>query len=260
MLALVGALGLLGIAASISKRQFLLPVWVLLPFAVEPRAAATVAIIPLACMGAIAVHELILPRIAALRGDQVLQEANSYFGSGTALAFAAYLVLFLLVMAMYAALQLSQVKLSMPDRAAIQWVSIHTPPGSRFLILTGDSQLFCDPVQEWFPALSQAVSATTIQGYEWSSAGGFFDRAVDLQHLQECVMSDSPLSFAKETASDMAANYDYIYLGRAIATNQFCRPASQDRSGSALSSQLENDGGYEKVYDTGEVTIFAVVR
>ena len=91
MLAVVAALGLLGIAASIAKREVLLPVWVLLPFAVEPRAASTVAIIPLACMGAIAVHELILPRIAALEVAPAIQEAKGYFGSRAALAFAAYL-------------------------------------------------------------------------------------------------------------------------------------------------------------------------
>ncbi len=58
---LVAALGLIGLMASLAKREYLLPIWVLLPFAVEPRDAATVAIIPLALLGAIAVHEVVFP-------------------------------------------------------------------------------------------------------------------------------------------------------------------------------------------------------
>jgi len=64
------------------------------------------------------------------------------------------------------ALSLSSYRLNIDDREAMQWVRQNTPPGARFLLITGKEQPLGDLAQEWFPVLSGRQSLTTIQGLE----------------------------------------------------------------------------------------------
>ena len=66
---------------------------------------------------------------------------------------------------------------------AMQWVSENTAPNSRFLLLTGDSGIMSDPIQEWFPALAGRESQTTMQGLEWNLNKDFFPRLRSLDYL-----------------------------------------------------------------------------
>ncbi len=66
---------------------------------------------------------------------------------------------------------------------AMQWVSENTAPNSRFLLLTGSSGIMSDPIQEWFPALAERESQTTMQGLEWNLNKDFFPRLRSLDYL-----------------------------------------------------------------------------
>jgi len=61
---LVAALGLVGLARQVSRREWLLPLWLVLPFLVEGRSAHLPAVIPLSMLAAIALVDVIF---AALR-------------------------------------------------------------------------------------------------------------------------------------------------------------------------------------------------
>ena len=257
---LIACLGLIGVAASVAQGKYLLPLWALLPFAVEPRDAATVAVIPLALLGAVALHEVVFPGIHALQSRSPGSPDGNYLSSRTAWILGGYLALFLLVMGIYAASLLAQLQVSKANRVAFEWVSSNTPPESRFLILTGEIEPFCDPLQEWFPVLSQRISSTTIQGYEWASNGAFFARIGDLQEMQRCLSQDSPLQCVKNVASAMGVAYDYIYVPKRAQTTQMCRPTGQTTVSSALSMDLGQDSAFQRVYQTIDVEIFAAPR
>ena len=257
---LIACLGLIGVAASLAQRRYLLPLWALLPFAVEPRDAATVAVIPLALLGAVALHEVVYTGIYAVGSRSAGGSGGNYLSSRTAWILGGYLALFLLVMGIYAASLLAQLQVSKANRAAFEWVSSNTPPQSRFLILTGETEPFCDPLQEWFPVLSRRISQTTIQGYEWASNGAFFARVADLQGMQRCLTEDSPLQCVKNAASAMGVTYDYIYLPKRAATTQMCRPTGQVSPSTALSMQLGQDAAFQSVYQTADAEIFAAHR
>ena len=66
------------------------------------------------------------------------------------------------------------------------WVRENTPADSSFLILTGRADVMTDAVQEWFPALAERHSATTLQGLEWTLGGEFYPRWNELSALQSC--------------------------------------------------------------------------
>ena len=138
-------------------------------------------------------------------------------------------------------------------------MTANTPRDSRFLILTGEIELFCDPVQEWFPALTQRISETTIQGQEWTSNGEFFSKIDGLQHIQACLQEDSPLDCIDGQAASMGLDFDYIYVSQA-PTRTFCRPTGVERRGTAVVRQLEASDGIADVYSTEEVRIFAGER
>lgn len=259
-LALIAALGLIGLAASLLKREYFLPAWLLLPFLIEPRSAATVAIIPLALMAAIAIREVLDPAFRKLAASSGPPQTAASLARAHALYWvAAYISLFLLVMATYASLQLAQVRLQTADREAFAWVEANAAPDSRFLILTGETELFCDPVQEWFPALTGRSSLTTIQGYEWKSDGTFFSRVTQLQDLQRCVAAAEPLECVQQTAKAARLDFDYVYIQKQATSRQLCRVTGGAAStGGAIIAELERDRRFSPIYESDAAGIFAV--
>ncbi len=63
-------------------------------------------------------------------------------------------------------LDLSSLRVTDEELKALQWVTDNTPPNARFVILNYGDPL-TSPIQEWFPALTDRVSLSVIQGYEW---------------------------------------------------------------------------------------------
>jgi hypothetical protein len=258
MLGLVAALGLIGVAAAIARRDWILPVWLVLPFAVEPRGAGTVSILPLAMLGAMAIDVLLLPMLAKIGTAPTSGDARHalQLGAGSRF-FLGYTAIFLLVMAAYSGLQLAQVSVSGANRQAMEWIAAHVPAGSRFLLMTGNNELFCDPAQEWFPVLTGGVSATTIQGYEWTSDGHFFDRVTRLQDLQQCLASESPLGCIERETQATHLPFEYIYIAREGLVKNYCRAERTEERGAALMLQLETEAGYRSIYETPQVAIFS---
>ena len=91
---------------------------------------------------------------------------------------------------------------------AMQWVSENTAPKSRFLLLTGDSGIMSDPIQEWFPALAGRESQTTMQGLEWNLNKDFFPRLRSLINLQACTTLDC----VNQWSADTDLSYDYLLI------------------------------------------------
>ena len=60
---ILGAVGLLGFVYQLVRRRYLLPAWVVLVFVLDPRGAATMAMLPLALLVAVAVDEVVLARV-----------------------------------------------------------------------------------------------------------------------------------------------------------------------------------------------------
>jgi hypothetical protein len=126
----------------------------------------------------------------------------------------------------------------------------NTSPESRFLVLTGDAELFCDPVQEWFPALTSRVSATTLQGHEWIGDGRFAETMAGLQRMQLCMHTADPSACIVEEAQASALQYDYVYVARIGSRTRGCREQAAQRNGDALLLQWHEGGAYTTVYQT----------
>jgi hypothetical protein len=238
---LISALALLGLAVALSKREFLLPVWLLLPALLDPRGAALIILIPWTMLAATAFVDIVLRGLAG--GDFNEAEWSVSFTKSAAIKF----TLTALIFYAFAGAVLSdqvypKVSLSASDRAALDWVNHNIPAGSRFVIVTGETEAFADAVSEWFPALTESVSVATVQGYEWLP--GFKDKLDDYYALQACIYKD--VQCVENWSGNTKRDFEYALVAQ----------DGLEENGNPLVSSLTAAAGYRAVYQKGDVAIF----
>ncbi len=84
--------------------------------------------------------------------------------------------------------QLVNTSLKPDDLEMIEWVKSNVAEEKTFLLATGREFSMSDPMQEWFPALTNQYSATTMQGLEWTFGENFFpwyDQLIAFQHCAD---------------------------------------------------------------------------
>jgi hypothetical protein len=252
----IAILGLIGVAYSIIRKEYLLPLWMVIPFFVEGRSAAGPAALPLAMLAAVGLADVIFPALQGLvkkdrteagqteagQADQVSSvERNIFF----------YLLLYLVFSAYQFGFQLSAATLYSPDEEAMYWVRDNTPADSRFLVLTGTTSVSCDSVTEWFPALTGRQSLFTVQGTEWTKGDDFGEFIKAENDLQVC--SDENPSCIDELVDP--GLYDYVYLSKLLRVDN-CRPASSPRIFPNFVESVHGDERFEVVYETDDVMIY----
>jgi len=230
----------LGLGWALWRKKFFVPIWFLLPYLVEPRSAAAFAYLP-ACILAAWFFTDALPNFRGWlrkRKDQAAPDfdftQSQRFGMGL---FG--LLLFWTLFSVFYDFALINTSLVPPaPQALMDWVRVNTPEGSRFVLVTGEP-VMTDPLQEWFPALAERRSQTTLQGFEWTLNGEFFPRLGQLLKVQDC----SSVACADEWSISTDLPYDYLL----VKLNQETRP---------LWDSLES-GGCEIVYEDTEYVVCA---
>jgi hypothetical protein len=147
---------------------------------------------------------------------------------------------------------LANKKLSQENMKAFQWVNENISPQSHFLIITGETSIFQDWTQEWFPALTNHVSVLTIQGREWLNGMDFDDRIQALKEIQQCDQSTQPLKCIEDIAQDMEFNFEYVYL--TFKTTDVAT-AMNPIQGYSISNELRQSEDYSLVYQSKDVQI-----
>ena len=243
---------IIGIAVSFSKRDYLLPLFYVLPLMIEPRNAENVNTIPMSMLASVALCQLILPGLSQFEEKKLNIQYKSHFQSKSGNFLLAYLMIAMIVGMLYFSMQLSDTRVTEESMHAFEWVSENTPIDSHFLIVTGNTELFRDWNQEWFPVLTKRISVTTIQGREWLDGHFFSDRVNNLQLLQSCIYNDYPLKCVEAYAKKLASYFDYIYISKAAhnGNNSFA-------SGNELIFELSQDRNrYTLIYKTDSIVIF----
>jgi hypothetical protein len=153
---------------------------------------------------------------------------------------------------------LSQNHVSNGEQTAMQWVKEHTPTASQFLVLTGEPEAMCESSAEWFPALAERTSLTTLQGREWllgNEFGNFIGHRAD---IQSCI--DEGLECLKRKSAYFGADYDYIYISIKTPTNN-CKPVDlSNRTTRGLIIALEDNVDYSIAYRTEAAVIFGKIK
>ena len=246
---LLTVLGLIGFAVHCARRDWFLPLWVLMPFVVEPRSATAIAAIPLAMLAGVSLSALIIPGLAALESKSRpdAQDWTIYVSKGRIPRIAlGYVLFFALIGAVVYDFSLTNYVVSRDDRSAMDWVANHTPADSRFVVITGRPDPLEDSIAEWFPAYSLRTSVNTIQGREWLLGRSFVVFLSGLNQLQSC-LNDKP-SCVENWADTYHVAYDYLYIGKSSRTNQ---------TSGLLLYLLRQSPNYDLVFENNSAVIFA---
>jgi hypothetical protein len=201
------------------------------------------ALIPMSMMAAYGFDVVLAPVLLSLRGHE-----GEWFADR-------FITLTIFVMAFYLffgsavfGLGLVGESLSAADRETITWVDENIPPGSDFVLLTGEQYSMNDPFQEWFPALTAQRSLTTLQGKEWTLGEDFFPFYGELVALQHC--ADVRCVEAWEEQNGLG--HQYLLIKKLPERSS---STLRDSLGLLLDS-VENSDEYEIIYETGNVVIF----
>jgi hypothetical protein len=244
---LLAILGLIGIVTSLSRRDYLLPLWLAIPFLVEGRSAVLPAAIPLSMLAARGFLDGVLSRQFSEPENRTLQE-----GRVTAIEAAAlmYIAFYLTFSTYQFGAQLINTSLSAADREAMSWVRTNTPEDSRFLVLTGTNAISCDSVLEWFPALTDRQSLYTVQGTEWTKGADFVPYVRSTYAMQQC-LSAGDVSCLDSVVS--RSRYDYLYVSKIPRLN--CAVVNLPHAFSTFINSIKSDNDFDVVYESPSVMI-----
>ena len=252
-LTIIAVLAIIGLAVKIVRQEFLLPLWYVLPFFIEPRNAPNVSAIPMALLASTALQDLIFPALAQFESQFRKIEFRQSLQSRIAKGLFVYLGLCMMTGMYFYDLTLIDRKVSPENQKAFQWVAENTPIDSRFLVITGNTDLFADWTLEWFPVLANRMSLTTIQGYEWLDGKNFSEHVNTIQLLQHCLTNSTPLECVETQAEKLGPDYDYIYIAKKTAPENYTTIIRGDGLIFQL-SQMEEQ--YQMVYRSEEAFIY----
>ncbi len=257
LMSLVAVFGMIGFAAEAARRQWLIPLWLFVPFLVEPRSAPTTTMIPLALLAGIGLADVVLPGLTALSasvlgGNPLRSRATSFMLLFVGVYMFGQTSLF--------GVQLAGTRISAPTREAFRWIESNTPADSRFLVLSGnaDVELFCDAPAEWFSAVAQRVSLTTAQGMEWLPGGQFARTAAAAQDIEGCLDASSPLQCVEDAVSSHPGlqGFQYLYVARTMPVLDACRTVGATARGEQLIDELKQSPRYSEAYENVEAAVF----
>lgn len=259
----VGALGLLGLIYLLAARRPFLPVWFIVLFLLDERAAATYAMVPLALMAARGLADVILARIEpalATLPDHVVWPAPVLRSRAARYVLPAAQALMLATgLAAYAAASSPLFALTPGDRAALAWLGSGTPASARVLVVAGRPWQL-DAVAEWLPALADRTSVATVQGYEWLGPGAF---------ARQHAVHDAYTICAYETTACLDAaravyplSFDYVYVPSEPPPPSVSPLFALDGVPccAALQASIKGDPAYRVVYDGPGALIAQVIR
>lgn len=239
-LGILGALGILGIAVLVARKDYFLPLMLPVIFLAQPRSAHVMGNIPLAMAAGFFIAEIVLPGLEKVTGGK------------RSAPFFAVLTIYFLSNSMFYGLTLSTRHLTQQERDAMQWVKENTPKESGFLVISGEQTAFCDLTGEWFPTLTERQSLTTIQGSEWLLGNNFAGNTAQIQALQGCI--DEGLDCFEKNSGQL--DFDYVFISLASPTKNCAASDAILHTTRGLVTALETAEEYSIAYRSEKVALF----
>ncbi len=248
-------LALVGLLDAVVRRDFFLPAWLVMTFAVVPRSAPTPAVVPLALLATRALADVLLPRL-----ERLAQAATARGGAPAApgrgvprWALRAAVVAPLLGYTLVAS-NLRRTPEDWPsmrrvpraEREAMRWVAANVGTDRRFVVASTSRSWWADPVDAWFPALTGRVSVATPNGAEWLPRGEFARRVRAYEALKRCAGVDPGCLDAVSERFGLA--FTDVYVSKPpMAMGAVAAPNAARTAG----------GAFTVVYDGPGATVFA---
>jgi hypothetical protein len=241
----IAVLSFCGLFLHAAKKDFLLPAWALLALLIDPRGGLPASVFPFSFLAMTTLSEGIASRLAPTQNDANTDVWIYSFNTVAGRVFWGTFIIIFLYGAFQVSATLSLQYLSTEESDAIHWVSKNTAPNDRFLIMDWQENPLLSPVREWFPALANRKSITTVQGSEWLAGEAGYKKQLDLiKDLHQCLYQDV------QCLNLVNGNYDFILLS---LNNQ-----NGGNSSIPLLLSLESSEILSLVYTTPEIKIYKV--
>jgi len=251
---LTSALAFLGLFILIAKREYLLPVWLIAMFVLESRNAPNVAVIILNLCGAISLTEMIFPRLIDLESGITKVQISRPTKSRAVMGIVSFMLVNLFVNIYFYGFRLSQNHLPQEIRETYNWVKQNTSSNARFLILSGETNLFCDSTLEWFPTLTGRTNTTTIQGREWIEGPRFSELIDELLEIQNCIHED--VTCLLNAIENYKLDISYVYVAKLTPTLRCSPRGTMPFGGELIQSMEKYPDTFTEVYQSSDSAIF----
>lgn len=235
-------LRVVGILWGLRKQKYFLVAWSILPYFAEPRSAPSIAFYPFSMLMAFALADALPALIDHLRKGEFSAQKPEFNERGWLNATLLLIMVYLFVESSLFGFKLINTSLSIADRDAMTWIQKNTPSQDRFLLITGVQNPEIDPFVEWFPALTERRSQTTIQGFEWLLGPRFYERYADFAEVQVCKTAACIAEWSARTELD----YQYVVIQKSGVDKK-------------LTASLGKANEYEVIYSTREILIYKVL-
>jgi len=247
-LSITGVFSLVGLFLVLVKKEYFLPVWLFVSYAIEPR-SATLFIAPILAILAAKTIKILFVALNKEKYKPYNSWAEELFqGTITKIAFAFFLSYWVFSAYGIPMIIKSTSSLTTHDTQAFRWIKTNIPSNSKFIILTQKKPL-TDPVSEWFPALTGMISLSTPQGQEWNSKTNFTQLLKSSVELQDCFEQKAICLQKWQTKMDV--DFTYIYFQKTAINPKNKLHTIQ----SPLEMSLLEAKTYQQIYDSGYVSI-----
>jgi hypothetical protein len=262
---LIAALAILGILVCWRRHDYLLPVWMLTAFIVQPRSAEQRIAPVIALLAGIGFARVIIPLIS--ERIRIRQRGSTTFGflrilPVTTRRAAAMTNTILAPLVLYVALagtlglsvQPTLRALEPTTRQSMAWVGEHTEQDAQFIVISNAPTFGTNKVAEWFPVLAHRKVMNVAQGYEWSANSEFRRRVNAHVDLQGCLSSTMECLDRWVTRYQMAHTHVFVEKADYQASSRSFMGA--ERRCCVLEEQLRSDPRFVVVYENAAAVIF----
>jgi hypothetical protein len=211
-LPIIAVFAIVGIVERIARQEYMLIAFYFVPFFIEPRNGANVITIPIALLAAVGLSEVILPSLAKIESAVRKIEFSQPIQSRTEKLFLSFSGVCLLLGMLFSGFKFATERVSPEVMSAFEWIRTNTSQDGRFLILTGEDHAFRDYVNEWFPALTNRLSITTVQGKEWLEPGLFEKEMANNRSIQKCAINSNILPCVEAVTTKLDLDYGYVII------------------------------------------------
>ena len=164
--AFIAVFALIGAFVALARKDYFPLLWGIGCLLVDPRGGELFALLPLTFLALLPITDLLAPYLLKLGG----REGHAWWeflDLPLGKLFVAVFAILCLSHAYDMSATIAVQHLSSDERTAMQWVQANTSSSEQFLVLGWESNPTHSSLDEWFPALAQRRSLTTVQGQEW---------------------------------------------------------------------------------------------
>ena len=249
---IIAVVSLLGIFYQVIKKQYFFITWFFVLVILDPRSVNRSVLLPLSIIASIFLLELFNKIYIANDPDTIIKRRFVILTTKNVIGIILLSQVFILSYERTMIYTPTFDGISSSEVDSMDWINDNIPSNSNFVILTQASNWELDNFNEWFPALTEQKSITTVQGSEWSNDGGH-DRVIWLYNgFKSCLYKD--VSCLQDSLKNIDQRVDYV-----IVNHDSCDPGKIF----CLEQYAELVGysqGFKQVYNVQDVSIFRILN